>query len=446
MNLMAKRLDAEEQTEYPVFGIVACIVLLMIAPFVSRLIPLVVFGVCVMRIVMHGPRVFAIDYCLLIPISSLFCLPSGMSLLIWLCLVAMIWYLIRGQITGSVTLVFLLVLLNYLLLRMQMNINAFVLCFGHMAMLYVIMDTLDESTVKRALRGFLLSLLIASVYAFVFRNNYRIIAIVGAEGDAILGTDIRRFKGLYVDPNYYMTLLVIGLASLLKLKKCELVRLPLFLFYFVSFTAFGVLTYSKTFFLMFVLLCGITVLWQFWDRKIFKGMVFTLLAVGGLLYLIYSPNSPFAVVMARLTTSKDLDVVTTGRTDVFAMYWRAISEDWGTFLFGHGLAAEGLRKDPHNLYLEIMYYIGFVGTLLYFALCIAIFARTARNAKGLREQRLISKFLVISIMAIMYISLNGMFLPLFHSELFLALLSMMIVNKKEEEPEYEHSGAFPTVD
>ena len=40
MRLIAKRLDAEKQIEYPGFGILACIALLLIGPFVSRLIPL----------------------------------------------------------------------------------------------------------------------------------------------------------------------------------------------------------------------------------------------------------------------------------------------------------------------------------------------------------------------------------------------------------------------
>ena len=432
MNLLAKRLDAEDTTKYPSFGILACIALLLIAPFVSRLRPLFVFGVLVFRVVMYDARVFARDYCLLIPFSSLLSAPSGMSLLIWLCLVAMVWYFVRGQISGSVTLVLLLALLNYLIFRMQMNINDFVLCFGHMAMVYVILSELDGKTARLALTGFLIALLISSTYALLLRNNYRLNALIGAEGEAIWGTGIYRFKGLYNDPNFYMTLLVLGLAILLKLKNYNMIRLPMFLLLFVSFTAFGALTYSKTFFLMFIMLCGVTVLWQFWNKRVFKGIFFTLFAILAALYLIYSPDSPFAVVMERLSTSKDLDSVTTGRTDVFAMYWRAISENGNTFLFGHGLAAGGLRKDPHNLYLEIMYYTGLVGVILYLALCVSLFARTARQIKGFREQNIISKYLVVTMMAVMYISLNGMFLPLFHSEFFLVLLSMMIVKKDEE--------------
>lgn len=433
MKLLAKRLDAEEQLKYPGFGILACIALLMIAPFVSRLIPLVVFGVLVLRVIMYDVRVFARDYCLLIPFSSLLAAPSGMSLLIWLCLVAMVWYFLRGQISGSATLVILLALMNYLFFRMQMNINDFVLCFGHMAMVYVIMNELDGNTARIALRSFLGALLFSSLYALLLRNNYRLNALVGAEGEAIMGTQIYRFKGLYNDPNFYMTLLVLGLAILLKLKNCGMIRLPLFVLYFISFTAFGALTYSKTFFLMFIVLCGVTVLWQFWDKKVFRGIFFTLVAIAAALFLIYSPNSPFAVVMERLTTSKDLDAVTTGRTDVFAMYWRAISESWSTFLFGYGLGAEGLRKDPHNLYLEIMYYTGFVGAVLYLALCVAIIARTARQVQGFREQSLIARFLVVAVTMVMYISLNGMFLPLFHSEFFLVTLSMMIVKNTQED-------------
>ena len=52
MRLIAKRLDTEKQIEYPGFGILACIALLLIGPFVSRLIPLAVFGVLVARVIM----------------------------------------------------------------------------------------------------------------------------------------------------------------------------------------------------------------------------------------------------------------------------------------------------------------------------------------------------------------------------------------------------------
>lgn len=431
MDRFANRLRIGDSTEYPVLGITLCMALLLVSPFVSSLIPLGVFAICLFRVVMYDPRVFARDYCLLIPVSSLLRTSGGMSLLIWLCLFAMIWYFIRGELKGSVSLVLLLALFNYLIIRMQMNVSDFVLCFGHMGMLYVVMQWLDGETAERGLKGFFLSLLISSVYALLLRDSARIAAIIGAEGEAIFGTGIYRFMGLFKDPNYYMTLLVLALAMLFQMKNCGRIRLPLFLVYFLCFTICGILTYSKTFFLMFVLLCGIFVVWQFWNRKIFKGIIFTLIAAAGALYLIYSEDSPFAVVMTRLTTAEDLGALTTGRTDVYAMYWASITEDMGTFLFGHGLAAEGLRKDPHNIYLEILYYVGFVGIVLYLSFCVAIFGSTARKAVGFRQQNVIAKYLVITMMAIMYFALNGMFQVIFHSEFFLVLLALMIVKKSE---------------
>ena len=70
---------------------------------------------------------------------------------------------------------------------------------------------------------------------------------------------------------------------------------------------------------------------------------------------------------------------------------------------------------------------------MYLALCVAIFARTAKQIKDFREQSLIARFLVVFVMMVMYISLNGMFLRLFHSEFFLVMLSTMIVKNTQED-------------
>lgn len=416
-------------TEYPVWGMVLVVALLMVSPFVSSLIPYVVFAICLWRMIRYDARVFATDYCLLLPVNSLFRMPGGMALLIWLCLIAAIWYLIRGSLKANSTLVWLLLLLNYLITRMQMDVNQFVLAFGHMAMLYVIVPELDEQAAERSIKAFCVSLLISSVYALAGRNTWQLNAIIGAEGEAIWGTGIMRFRGLFRDPNYYMTLLVFGLALLCKMMDSGRIKLWFFLLFGIAFTVFGALTYSKTFFLIFILLICIYVVWQFWNRRIFRGIVFTLIATGVGLFLLFSDHSPFSVVLTRLAGAGDLSDITTGRTDVYALYWDTITENTFSFLFGQGLGADGLRKDPHNLYLEIGYYIGAIGWVLYLGFCIAMFRQTKKRVPEFKNQTIISRYLMVFMLATLYFSLHGMFQQIFHSELFLALLAVWVGKK-----------------
>ena len=67
-----------------------------------------------------------------------------------------------------------------------------------------------------------------------------------------------------------------------------------------------------------------------------------------------SENSPFAAVLERFTSGKNLSDFTTNRSVLFIAYWKAITKDVGSFLFGKGLAASLLTGwGAHNLYLEI---------------------------------------------------------------------------------------------
>ena len=419
-------------TEYPVWGMVLVVALLMLSPFVSRLIPYAVFLVCVYRLIQYDAKVFATDYCLLVPLSALFQTPGGMTLLIWLCLVAAIWHFVRGKIRANSMLVLLVLLLNYLLLRMQGNINDYVLCFGQIFIMFVLLPEQDSVSAERSIKVFCWSLAVSSVYALMFRNTPYLGNLVGYEGEAIWGTGITRFQGLTKDPNYYMSQVLVAMALLCKLKECGRLK-PVF-FWSLSgvLAAFGILTYSKAFFLVFILLAGTYIIWQFWNKKLFRGMVFSAVGVAALLYALYSPNSPFAIVIERFIMSEDLNDLTTGRNALAAAYWNAISQNVRSFLFGLGLNAPLLRKGAHNLYIEIMYYSGTVGLVLIVSLYVAMFRWIGRRVPAFGQQGVISKYLVLLIVAIVYCSLQGMFQTICYAVFFLAYLSLYITKTETE--------------
>jgi O-antigen ligase len=415
-----------ETSEYPAVSILLAMALIVLSPFVSAYLCYVAFALCIYRMVRYDEKVFAVDYCMLVPVTQIFRMTGGMTFLIWLCLIASIWYFIRGRVQGDGALVCLLLLLNYLLLRMQLDINNFVLCFGQMFFLYVVLPKQDMQSAERAAKVFCWSLVITSLYGLLVRDTYQLVAIRGEESPAIWGTGIMRFYGLFRDPNFYMTLLVVGLTLLCKLKDCGRIHTAVFVVLGVAMIAFGVLTYSKTFFLVLILLVGIYIVWQFWNRKVLRGLFMILVAVIAAGYLIFAEGSPFAVVLSRLTAAENLSDLTTGRTDVYAQYLDAIFKNSGTFLFGYGLAADSLFKDPHNIYIELAYYTGTVGLALYGAFSIIMF-RKMHSKLGESRQNVIAKYVLVIMMLVLYFPLNGIFVTIFYSELFITLMAVMLI-------------------
>jgi len=417
--------------EYPVWGMALVMALLLISPFVSKLIPYAVFVICLYRMIRYDAKIFMIDYCALIPVTALFRMPSGMTLLIWLCLVAAIWYLVRGKIHANGAFICLLMVLNYLTTRMQMNINHFGLCFGQILILYVLMSEQSEASAELGIKAFCWSLTFSSLYALLFRNTYYLGSVIGYEGWAIYGTDLLRFHGLFGDPNYYMTMLIVGLALLCKLKESAKIHPVAFWSMGAAMTLFGILTYSKTFFVVFILLGGIYIIWQFWSRKVFRGVFFSAIAMGAAFFILLSENSPFAVVLERFNTDTGLSGITTGRNEVFEVYWDKITDNAITFLFGYGFNAPRLGKDPHNLFLEAIYYSGLIGLILIVLFYCFMVVFIARKTPGFQKQSAIAKYVVVLMAIALYCTLGGMFTVYPYASFLLAFLSLYITPKIE---------------
>lgn len=427
-------------TEYPKLSILAAMALSYLAPFVSSFFAYIAFVICLYRVIRYDARVFAADYCLLMPIARLFSTSGGFTLLVWLCLFAAVWYTILRGIRADSSYVILIVLLNYLILRMQMEVGSFVLCFGHLFVLCVLLPQQDEESAERAAKLFCIGLIVSSVYALVLRDTWQIQAVRGEESEAIWGTGIMRFMGLMGDPNYYMTTVIVSLALLIKLKDCN--RLPPVQFWVMGIilTFFGVLTYSKTFLLVFVMLGGIYIIWQFWNRKVFSGMFLSIAAVTAASILLFSEESPLSVIMDRFLRADNLSDLTTGRSDIYVAYWDAVTKDAATFFLGKGIAAEGLYRDPHNVYLEIMYHIGVIGLLLFVGFYFSIVHVMKMHTVCVSKQHFIAKYVVLLMTLVLFMTLNGMFQTVIYGNFFLAFLSIMITKKQPDPNSLKERG------
>ncbi len=416
-------------SQYPLPTILCALGLLYLSPFVSEYLVYPAFLLCLYRVFVYDARVFATDYCILTTVMLLFRTPQGMSLLVYLCLAADVWFVLRDDFRFCLPHVFLCLILTFMLLRMQWNIGDFLLCFGQLFLMCVLLPQQDAASAERTSKLFILSLLVSSVYALVFRDTWQLKALLGSESEAIWGSSIMRFQGLFQDPNYYMTLLATAMALLAKLLDCRKITLLPFILLELCLGTMGVLTYSKTFFLVLIFLVSFGILWLFRNGKVAWGCIATLVTAAGA-KLLFTLSSAFNVMLLRLTGAGNMAELTTGRTEVFAEYFRELTKNISSFLFGSGLASEGLRMDPHNIFLEIAYYIGIVGLLLIAAYYIALVV-DLRQRTGMQKQNFFSKYLVLLLVLLIHCTLHGMFSGTTYAVFFLACLSLLL-GKREE--------------
>jgi len=420
-----------QTSEYPIWSMLTVLGLIYLTPFVG-VAAYLAFAVCVYRIIRFDVRIFSTDYCMLIPVSMIFRTGDGMSLLVYVCLIAAVWEVVRNGLRGNAATVTMLLLLNYLVARMQLSVTNFLLCFGQVLLLYVMLPVQDENSAERTVKAFCVSLLIASCYALLLRNTWQIRVIRGPEVPAYMGSTLRRFQGLFRDPNYYMTQLLTGIALMIQLGESRRVDPLSFWLFIAGFSLFGILTYSKTFFVLFALLVLSYIYLQFRNRRYGWGitLVILVLSMGG--YLLFDHRSPFAVVMTRLLEANNISDLTTGRTDVLLAYLKVICHDPISLLFGQGMAAQGLYKDPHNLYLEILYYMGLTGLVLYFAFYWSLLRQQSRRPVAAAHKHWFSKYLVLLMALGLFCTLHGVFANMVYSVFYLAALPVLLPRKEQE--------------
>ena len=81
-----------------------------------------------------------------------------------------------------------------------------------------------------------------------------------------------------------------------------------------------------------------------------------------------TPLSRIEVVQAlisRFSTITNVNDLTTGRNEIWSMYLDYILSNPRVICIGDGIGAAYIQKAMHNIYIEIWYYVGILGGLLY---------------------------------------------------------------------------------
>ncbi len=406
---------------YPIGTMAVYLLLIYLSPFISLSLNYLAFAVCLYRLVRYDESVFAVDYCILAGVSYIFLSTGRVSLLAWLSIIAALWYMLKNGIQRNPSFILLILLLDYMLLRMQTAINTFVLCISPLMLLYVLFSTQKREGIIQSVQAFCGSVIFSSIYALVFRNKPQLRALLGSEKAAYWGSSLTRFQGLFRDPNYYMTMVAIAIALLAMLCMNGFVSRKKFLVCVGGLVFFGALTYSKTFIIVLMIFAVLFVGMLFYKKHYLLGIGSLILILGAAVVL---SNTLFSVTLYRITSTNNLYDLTTGRSKLIVEYFGEITKTVRVLLFGAGLSAELLERGTHNLFLEIIYYFGLVGLFL----LIAYFGSFLRLLKlrfenGIKNPNRVFRYAVLFVFLILFCTLQGMTFAITYVMLYLAILA-----------------------
>lgn len=419
----------EQKIEYPVSSLIMILALIYASPFISLYLNYLAFLLCVYRVIRYEESVFAVDYCVLASVSYIFVSTGIVSLLSWLSIVAALWWIMKMGVRATLSFALLVILLNYMLFRMQGEINTFVLCFSQLLLMFTLLSSQKKAGIVCCVKGFCLSVITSSLYALIFRNTSQINALLGNEIEAYWKSSFTRFRGLFRDPNYYMTMVAVAIALLAVLYLNRYLSQKLFAVGVGVLMVFGALTYSKTFLIILVVFSILFVAMLFSRKRYILGIlcIFIFFIVG-----IILSRTVLAVTIYRITSTNNLYDLTTGRSELIAEYLQEITKSVGRFFWGAGLSADILGRGTHNLFLEIIYYYGTVGFGIIIAYIISLFRLVRqRFDDGTKKKAGILRYVILLIFVLLFSTLQGLIFSITYVLLYLSILATTITAQKD---------------
>ena len=221
------------------------------------------------------------------------------------------------------------------------------------------------------------------------------------KSEYINGVETYRFTGLYMDPNYFSILVIICLVSLLTFAFKKEIKGGITVILAAALVYFGALTYSRIFYLsLLVALIFVLVLRMKSTGKIIGSLA---LAVAIITIGIYFANK--AGIISNILYRFSATDITNNRTNIWGQYIDYFNSSVKTFFLGDGIGASYYNGvGPHNTYIEMVYFLGIIGSLIYVGMYWCIL-KTGRCI----EKRKFVNYSLLFILMIMSATLGMLF-------------------------------------
>lgn len=372
------------------------------------------------RIIRNNAQSYILDMVILLPLSNIYKLaPATPSVYLYLLLLGGIVFPMKKQMKISI---YLLVMLLFFLLESGFVMDIFLSIAASLVFMVIYSTNITSRLVKKIAVFFCLSVAVSSLWAIIATPTGVFEPYTLNEIELSKGSDLLRFKGLFVDPNYFGTFLLIAITIAVQLYLSKLISLwQMVILVFVDVMA-GLMTYSKSFLLVLIVLILLFCVYVWKNKSKIVALGISLAAFICISYAFKGEFSSINIILERFEGQTDLNEITTGRLDLWVRYFEEIISSFKKFFVGHGLDAPLLIQGSHNLYLETLYYIGFVGFMLLVGFVCSLFKPFIKQNK-----KYVGGLACVVFLAL-YWSLQGLFAFMTYVQLCIVMSMFLLPN------------------
>ncbi|MDD4715667.1 MAG: hypothetical protein PHT34_03835 [Oscillospiraceae bacterium] len=310
----------------------------------------------------------------LVPFINIFKIsPSSMSLFTFICLSLILKLLWNGKAKclRGMTLLPFLILLIYAVFSIFSSFNSTLNFIFGITFLLLVFGTScgSELDARKIVIYFAYGILVASVWGLLKTYIAPINEFLRVYYYRLSSQEVAyRFSGLCENSNYYTIDVSIALAALLTLFMRKRIEKSLF-FFGVPLIAFGLMSQSKSFFLVAVLLLvsfGTYLVRQRGGSLTKFLLIAAVLAAAAYRPITYFTDTYLARIFNAAHTSSSMGDLTTGRWEIWSVYMSHIFSNAKTLFVGTGLGKQLHLGPSHNLFVQLLYNFGLLGSAVYF--------------------------------------------------------------------------------
>lgn len=306
--------------------------------------------------------------------------PSSTSLFAYLMIVAGGILILRIGTFNTKHLLLILLFSAYLLIGMGTNYTtAFKMIMG-VVLFYFFVNTVKVNDFKNHIMAFALGVIGSSVIG-TFRDSLPQLSAYFRWEYTLYSSNtglVHRFTGLNYDPNFYAMSAVFAIALCVILLMNKIGNKVLMWAVLVTLITFGFQSYSKMFLLSVIVIGIISMIDILRSPKMIVMTLLSFLTLGTGVMLWLQKIGYMDIMYSRIFEND----ISTGRIEILNSYLEYLAHSPLTAVFGDGIGAGYLLAGgPHNTYMEAVYFIGILGSILYLFLAISIFKWKRYNNK-----------------------------------------------------------------
>ncbi len=358
--------------------------LITVSLFYSFLI-VFAFGVSLYMLITEEPDRFMIYFISLLPWAYIYKFNGiSTSLFVVLSILTTIRYLFYIRYFNKLFCALVIILIIFVLSRMRIFDGSMAFMFLkfiiYLVLLYEFCVLHKAKNISAILLFFSLSVIIASVLAYVVPDralfNERISSSI-----KLVEHQYNRFKGLQNDPNYYNSSLVISILfmSFLFIKK----ELNLIFYIVLSGLCvfFGFLTYSKSFLVLLFMVLTVVVYYSLKQKRYWVFMLLLIISIVAILFVVSGKFEMANIIIRRFSGSAGF---TSGRFDIWEMYFSHFKNDLLLLLFGNGFESIVLETHAaHNTFIDLIYCLGLLGSIIVLCIVGLCYKQNSFNSKNI---------------------------------------------------------------